>query len=109
MSIEDTIRAIVREELQRHEDRLVHRLLEQRPAAGDQLLRPTQAAKLTGYSADTILRWAREGRLTRHGTIRAVRVSEAELRALVAPKSETRQGPPNNAQILDLAKRRADR
>ncbi len=113
MTLEDTLRQIIREELAGVEARLAERLRAQ-PAgtSGDRLLKPTEAERLTGYSRETILGWVRAGKLQRHGTIRGVRVSEADLRAFLSRAVFDNAGSGDDlpkAKILELARRHAKR
>lgn len=116
MSFEETLRQVIREELERNEERVAARVAEklrgsEPTAAGDRLLRLTEAQELFGYAPETLRKWIAEKRLTRFGTVRATRVSEREVRALLAKKQQTTSGqaPPTEADILELARARAAR
>lgn len=120
MSLEETLRQLLREELERIEARLAERVaarletLATQPR-GDRLLRPEEAAKLTGYSRDTIAKWARTGMLKRYGTARALRVSYQELQDLlakgvsVAQNDDVETDALSDAAIDALALKRAAR
>lgn len=72
-SLEETIRAIVRDELARAE--------RERTAASssDEYLSTGDAAKLADVASGTIRRWIREGKLTEHRAGRLVRIKRADL------------------------------
>ncbi len=124
MSFEETLRQIIREEVARLEPKVAERvvgLLRDQPvavavasaSAGDRLLRPGQAGADFGYSPDTILKWMRQGKLKRHGTIRGARVSERELRRYLATALAAKNGDApdelDDDKILELAKEKAVR
>jgi hypothetical protein len=46
----------------------------------EDLITPNEAARLTGYAAETIRRWVREEKLQRRGTPTRLKVSRTELR-----------------------------
>lgn len=86
MSLEDTLRNIVREELRAALDSLS-------TAKWEGCLRLTDAAKLVSVSVSTLEKWGRQGLpLLRKGHVRMVDV--AELRAFVAKRETT---PPSVA------------
>lgn len=112
MSIEETLQAIVDRAFERAEERIANRIAEKLRSAvarsDDRLLGPDD--DLSGYAWETIKKWVTEGKLTRYGTKRRLRVSERELRALLATNGiEPKDGEPNDAQILQLAKAKARR
>lgn len=107
MSIEDTIRAAVRAELDGRDERIAQRVADLMRAdmrSGDRLL--GKHDDLCGYAWETVKRMVADGRLTRFGTVRKVLVSERELRALLAKRDV---GEKTDADIHDLAVARANR
>jgi hypothetical protein len=114
-SLEETLRHIVREEMERREERFLERITERVRATaspstdGDRLLGPHD--DLCGYSWETIKKWISQGKLKRHGTRRAARVSERELKGYLARNgaAEGDGDDPGDAKILELARERAAR
>ena len=91
--IEDTIRTIVRDELERFGARVGGQQAGAPTAtasleeADDCVLGKTAAEKLSGLSWETIKKLMRQGTLTRYGTPRAARVSKNELLAYIEMKT----------------------
>ena len=110
MSFEETFRMIVREELDRREERIAERVAARIQSlvtkSDDRLIGPDD--DLSGYSWETVKRWIRDGHLKRYGTTKRVRVSERELRAFLASRNGT-GAEPTDSDILDLARERAAR
>ena len=83
-SIEQTLRALVAQEVRAEVSRLRAELL--RP---DEFMSPATAAKLAEVTPETIRRWVRAGKLTRYGVkgakkrTRVLRVSRLELERLL--------------------------
>ena len=75
-SLEDIIRAIVRDELARSS----------RPT--DEYLSTTAAAQFADVSVGTIRRWVREGKLKEHRAGRSVRVRRQDLERLLSKVPE---------------------
>lgn len=115
MSIEETIRQAVREATEplRAELAQIRAALSNTTApAGDRLLKASEVEHVTGYSSETVKRWVRENKLKRHGTERAWRVSERELRQYLAKAkapAAPEGGPLTEAQIIELAHEKARR
>lgn len=118
MSFEETIRQLFREELDRREAGMAQRIAAlvraelAGSANGDRLLGPAEIKQATGYSADAVKRWAREGKIKRYGTSRAFRVSERELRDYLAKRPagpSVTSGTLGDAEILEMAKAKAAR
>lgn len=61
---------------------------------GPRLITLTDAAHLTGRPASTLRRWIMEGRLTRHGTPRAIRLDYSELRDVDPTNPRRKKCPP---------------
>jgi excisionase family DNA binding protein len=102
MGIEDVVRQIIREEVQRAvRDVMV-------PAgppssSDDELMSITQAAALVSTSPNTIRRWLNAGRLHRLGGGRSPRVSKAELLRLQHQSVAPRTGAITEADAEDKA------
>jgi hypothetical protein len=116
MSIEETIRMALREELERHEERVAERVaakLRDTPSTTsgeDRLISPTEAHRLFGYAPETLRKWAAAKVIRRFGTIRAARYSERELRAHIAKMPTTgTAGTLTQGDIVELARARAER
>jgi hypothetical protein len=111
MNFEETIRLVLREELERSESRIAARVAErvQSPASvsGDRLLRPTDVRQMFGYAPETVRKWVAARKLTRFGTARSTRVSERELRAFLATRKT--DGELSEEEILTIARERAAR
>jgi excisionase family DNA binding protein len=92
---EEELRALIRGELERHEERTIRRGLGR---GGRDLLTTSEAADLVGVRAPTIRVWIRSGKLKAHGSPpRVLRVSRVELLELVnheGPAALTDRQPP---------------
>ena len=77
-AVEEAVRPL-REDLARLRESLSARPA---PVDEDALLSTSQAAELMGVRPATVRQWIDEGRLTPHGSQRAIRVSRRELLAL---------------------------
>lgn len=84
MSFEETVRLIVREELQALERRLATAMQSKQNSNADERLTLAQAASLAGASVTTMKKWISTGALEvdRHG--RLVRVRRGDVEALLA-------------------------
>ena len=83
MSLEDSIRAVLREEMQRVlREELRAALADVRAAdsAGEQYLSVFKAAAVAGVHPDTIRAWVKSGRLPEHRAGRELRIRYDELR-----------------------------
>jgi len=80
MSLEEMIRAIVREELGPLREQIERAL----GAGGDELLTPAQAAELLKVQPATLRAWVRRGALTNHGSLRAPRYRRSEVLSVKA-------------------------
>lgn len=94
MSLEETLRQIVREELRA--------ALNERPApsAPDELLTTKQAAEVAKVQPATIRAWARGGELKRYGTAKKARWRRSEVLALKPKPSAAAEGVKATAQRL---------
>lgn len=72
-SLEDMVRALVREELALA-----------RATPPDEYLSTRAAAELAGVAIETVRRWIADKRLKRHGAGRHLRVRRSELEAMLA-------------------------
>jgi Helix-turn-helix domain len=100
MTLDETFRALIREEVRAALREELH----------PPLLTPADAGKLVGRSAKTVLTWVREGKLQRHGPGPRPLVSRAELLALAeAPRaartSRAEKAPSAEAEIHRLTRR----
>lgn len=91
MTLEDTLRVIVREEIRALREDL--QAWQATPSAsGAELLTYAQAAALKGLGYSTIRAWAESGRLNKHGEGRNVRVSKLELDRVMGPRQSSACG-----------------
>lgn len=107
MTIEDTIRAVVREELQRvlHEE-LRAAFAETSPPDADGYFSIASAAAFAEVHPDTVRAWVKSGALPEHRAGRELRVLRSELRAfLAAGRSAARLSAEEEAAAI-LARRR---
>lgn len=80
MTFEDTLRAIVREELRAALRELAPAMPATLPEGGKLYLSPEEAAELVGVHVDTVREWLRSGELPTHGKgSRVVRVRRDQL------------------------------
>lgn len=97
MSLEDTLRVIVREELRS----VVADFLAKQtppPPTGTQYLTLKEAAAYARVSKGTVREWIRRGQLRRYGdSPRTLVVSRAELDRVLAPKPPS--GAPSEAEL----------
>jgi excisionase family DNA binding protein len=85
MSFEDSLRAIVREELQAFEKKLEHRLgPPSTPPGPPALLRVADVARALGVTAPTVLSWIASGRLRGRKPSRHWFVTQADLDRFLA-------------------------
>lgn len=86
-ALEDALRPLVA--------RLVAEELAKRaaPPSPDEYLRTRDAARLASVTARTLRAWITDGRLTRYGTVREIRIRRSELEALLAERGRA----PRNA------------
>jgi len=94
LAVEEAVRPL-REELASLRERVAPAV----PRADAALLTTAEAAALMGVKPATIREWVAAGRLTAHGTSRALRVSRAELLALRPGRA--------GAEVVDLEARAA--
>lgn len=103
MTIEDTIRTVVREEIRAAVRELAEELRGATAPAGH-LLSYAEAAVYTGFGTSTIQDMVRSGRLNKYGEGRRVRVSREELDRIMAPKP---RAVPSEADLDARAERLA--
>lgn len=101
MSLEDSLRQIVREELRDALRDLKGSRAEGR--SGAELLSIAQCVALTGYSAGTIRKWRAEDRFTKYGQGRTIRIDKAELLRLMRRRDDA--AAPTDADIENKADR----
>jgi excisionase family DNA binding protein len=111
MSLEDSFRAVVREEVQRIvREELRTALAEIRlPGSGDadQYLSTERAAALAGVHPDTIRSWVKAGQLPEHRAGRELRIRGDELRRFLdAHNTETNRPSAEEEASTILARRR---
>src|SRR5687768_15893119 len=92
--LDEALRKVVRDEVRKAlREEVLPELREMRaagsgaapaPTALDDYLSPEEAGALWHVAPKTVREWVRQKRLKRYGTPRAVRVSRAELAALMA-------------------------
>lgn len=90
MSLEETVRALIREEVQRVlREELAGVVAELRPAAdaGEQYLSVERAAAMAEVHADTIRGWVKSGRLREHRAGRELRILRSDLHRFLAAVS----------------------
>jgi len=89
----EAVRALVRDEL-----RAV--LAEHKP--DDELLTTAEASTLAKVTVDSVRRWVRLGKLTRHLVGRTLRISRAELRRFLRDPGPDRELTPEQQADLDF-------
>lgn len=109
MSFEETVRAIVREEISRAMKEVSPSVPACSVSSGADLLRIAEASKRFGYSKETISRWVRAGVVKRYGTERSVRVSEREVLKYLSTAKAAKDVSASltDEQIMALARKRA--
>jgi len=90
MSLEETVRTLIREEVQRVlREELPGLLADLRPDshAGDEYLSVQKAAAVAEVHADTIRGWIKSGRLPEHRAGRELRILRGDLQRLLGPRA----------------------
>lgn len=101
MSVDDTIRQVVREELR--EFLRLFREAQSQQKEGTELLSIAQCVALTGLGAGTIRKWRTDGKLTHYGSGRTIRIDKAELLRLMRRRDDA--AAPTDADIENKADR----
>jgi excisionase family DNA binding protein len=111
MSLEDTVRTLIREEVQRVlREELPAAIAELRPAsdAGEQYLSVDKAAAIADVHPDTVRTWVKSGRLPEHRAGRELRILRSDLRRFLASVSANgHRASAEQEAVAILARRRS--
>lgn len=104
MTMEDTLRILVREEVRSAVREVVATL---RPAGESPLMTVREAASFARVAEPTVRSWIQQGKLNRYGTKGALRIKRDELERLLTSRDEPRMTDADlDARADELAKRR---